>query len=114
MGIIYVGDASTAYTDNFIEALADIKEEYGDCLLYTSTSFVTNINSDYTLDFNGKVINCDLTKVIHKSSMKENVLVDENNEAVDTAKLKVMVSIQPYDIRTVSYTHLDVYKRQLL
>ena len=64
-----------------------------------TTSFVTNINSDYTLDFNGKVINCDLTKVIPKSSMKDNVLVDENNEAVDTAMLKVMVSIQPYDIR---------------
>lgn len=64
-----------------------------------TTSFVTNINSDYTLDFNGKVINCDLTKVIQKSSMKDNVLVDENNEAVDIAKLKVMVSIQPYDIR---------------
>lgn len=64
-----------------------------------TTSFVTNINSDYTLDFNGKVINCDLTKVIPKSSMKNNVLVDENNEDIDTAKLKVMVSIQPYDIR---------------
>lgn len=64
-----------------------------------TTSFVTNINSDYTLDFNGKVINCDLTKVIPKSSMKNNVLVDENNEAIDTAKLKVMVSIQPYNIR---------------
>ena len=64
-----------------------------------TTSFVTNINSDYTLDFNGKVINCDLTKVIPKSSMKDNVLVDENNEDVDTSKLKVMVSIQPYDIR---------------
>ena len=64
-----------------------------------TTSFVTNINSDYTLDFNGKVINCDLTKVIPKSSMKNNVLVDENNEAIDTAKLKVMVSILPYDIR---------------
>lgn len=64
-----------------------------------TTSFVTNINSDYTLDFNGKVINCDLTKVIPKSSMKDNVLVDENNEIIDTAKLKVMVSIQPYDIR---------------
>ena len=64
-----------------------------------TTSFVTNINSDYTLDFNGKVINCDLTKVIPKSIMKDNVLVDENNEAVDTDKLKVMVSIQPYDIR---------------
>ena len=64
-----------------------------------TTSFVTNINSEYTLDFNGKVINCDLTKVIPKSSMKDNVLVDENNETIDTAKLKVMVSIQPYDIR---------------
>ncbi len=64
-----------------------------------TTSFVTNINSDYTLDFNGKVINCDLTKVIPKSSMKDNVLVDENNEAVDTAKLKGIVLIQPYDIR---------------
>ena len=64
-----------------------------------TTSFVTYINSDYTLVFNGKVINCDLTKVIPKSSMKDNVLVDENNEAVDTSKLKVMVSIQPYDIR---------------
>ena len=64
-----------------------------------TTSFVTNINSDYTLDFNGKVINCDLTKVIPKSSMKDNVLVEENNETIDTAKLKVMVSIQPYDIR---------------
>ena len=64
-----------------------------------TTSFVTNINSDYTLDFNGKVINCDLTKVMPKSSMKNNVLVEENNEAIDTAKLKVMVSIQPYDIR---------------
>ena len=64
-----------------------------------TTSFVTNINSDYTLDFNGKVINCDLTKVIPKSSMKDNVLVDENIEAVDTAMLKVRVSTQPYDIR---------------
>ena len=64
-----------------------------------TTSFVTNINSDYTLDFNGKVINCDLTKVIPKSSMKNNVLVDENNEAIDTAKLKVMDTIHPYDIR---------------
>ena len=64
-----------------------------------TTSFVTNINSDYTLDFNGKVINCDLTKVIPKSSMKNNVLVDENNEAIDTDKLKVMVSIRSEERR---------------
>ena len=63
-----------------------------------TTSFVTTINSDYTLDFNGKVIRCDLTKVVPKSKMKDNVLIDENGETVDISKLKVQVSIQPDDI----------------
>lgn len=63
-----------------------------------TTSFVTTINSDYTLDFNGKVIRCDLTKVVPKSKMKDNALIDENGETVDISKLKVQVSIQPDDI----------------
>ena len=63
-----------------------------------TTSFVTTINSDYTLDFNGKVIRCDLTKVVPKSRMKDNALIDENGETVDISKLKVQVSIQPDDI----------------
>ena len=45
-----------------------------------TTSFVANVNTDYTLDFNGKVINCDLTKVIPKSHMVSDSLVDENGE----------------------------------
>ena len=64
-----------------------------------TTSFVTSINADYTLDFNGKVINCDLTKVIPKSSMSGGTLVDENKESIDISKLKIVVSIQPYDIK---------------
>ena len=63
-----------------------------------TTSFVASINSDYTLDFNGKVIHCDLTRVIPKSAMKGDTLIDGNGEAVDTSKLKVTVSIQPDDI----------------
>ena len=63
-----------------------------------TTSFVTTVNSDYTLDFNGKVIGCDITGVIPKSKMKEGILVDENGEAVDVSRFRVIVSIQPDDI----------------
>lgn len=64
-----------------------------------TTSFVAYINNDYTLDFNGKTINCDIHKVIPKSKMRDNVLVDDNGEVVDVSKIKVIVSIQPDDIK---------------
>ena len=64
-----------------------------------TTSFVTDINSDYTLDFNGKVINCDITKVIPKATIKDGILYNGNGEKADISKLKVIVSIQPYDIQ---------------
>lgn len=63
-----------------------------------TTSFVADINSDYTLDFNGKVIECDILDVIPKSKMKDNVLVDDNGEVIDVSRIKVIVSIQPDDI----------------
>ena len=63
-----------------------------------TTSFVADIKSDYTLDFNGKVIDCDILDVIPKSKMKDNVLVDDNGEVIDVSKIKVNVSIQPDDI----------------
>ena len=63
-----------------------------------TTSFVTTINGDYTLDFNDKIISCDLTQVIPKTKMSDGVLVDENGENVDVSKFRVVVSIQPDDI----------------
>lgn len=63
-----------------------------------TTSFVTTINGYYTLDFNGKIISCDLTQVIPKTKMSDGVLVDENGENVDVSKFRVVVSIQPDDI----------------
>ena len=63
-----------------------------------TTNFVTNITPEYSLDFNGKTIQCDLTQVIPKSSWKEGVLVDEHGEEIDIEKTKILVSIQPGDI----------------
>ena len=31
--------------------------------------------------------------------MKDGILVDENGETVDVSKIKVIVSLQPYDIK---------------
>ena len=57
------------------------------------------MNEYYNLDFNGEIIQCDLTKVIPGATMKDGVLVDAKGEVVDCEKLKVLVSIQPGDIQ---------------
>lgn len=63
-----------------------------------TTSFVTEINSDYSLNFNDKTINCNITDIIPKSSMRDGVLVDDNGETLDISRIRVVVSIQPDDI----------------
>ena len=63
-----------------------------------TTCFETTVTKDYQLDFNGKTIHCDLTRIIPQSVMKDDVLYDAKGEEVDIDKLKVMVSIQPGDI----------------
>lgn len=64
-----------------------------------TTSFIANVNSDYTLDFNGKIINCNITEIVPKSIIKDGALFNGNGEKVDVSKLKVQVSIQPNDIQ---------------
>ncbi len=64
-----------------------------------TTCFETTITRDYQLDFNGKIIHCDLTKIIPQSVMKDEILYDSKGEEVDTDRLKVLVSIQPGDIQ---------------
>lgn len=64
-----------------------------------TTCFETSVNEYYNLDFNGEIIQCDLTKVIPGATMKDGVLVDAKGEVVDCEKLKVLVSIQPGDIQ---------------
>ena len=79
-----------------------------------TTSFVTTINSDYTLDFNGKVINCNLADIVPKSHMKDGILVDENGETVDVSKIKVIVSLQPYDIKMSDETDAGLVSGKII
>ncbi len=62
------------------------------------TRFEASVTSDYKLDYNGKEIDCDLTKVIPGSSMSDGVLKDSAGAPIDTDKIKINVSIQPGDI----------------
>ena len=79
-----------------------------------TTSFVTTVNSDYTLDFNGKVINCNLADIVPKSHMKDGNLVDENGETVDVSKIKVIVSLQPYDIKMSDETDAGLVSGKII
>ena len=79
-----------------------------------TTSFVTTVNSDYTLDFNGKVINCNLADIVPKSHMKDGILVDENGETVDVSKIKVIVSLQPYDIKMSDETDAGLVSGKII
>ena len=79
-----------------------------------TTSFITTINSDYTLDFNGKVINCNLADIVPKSHMKDGILVDENGETVDVSKIKVIVSLQPYDIKMSDETDAGLVSGKII
>lgn len=79
-----------------------------------TTSFVTTVNSDYTLDFNGKVINCNLADIVPKSHMKDGIFVDENGETVDVSKIKVIVSLQPYDIKMSDETDAGLVSGKII
>ncbi len=79
-----------------------------------TTSFETTVNSDYNLDFNGKVINCNITEVIPKSVIKDGVLFDGNGEKIDTARLKVIVSIEPYDIQMSDEKDAGIVSGQII
>ena len=71
-----------------------------------TTSFETIINSDYTLNFNDKLISCDITKIIPKTSMKEGILTDENGETVDEA-LKNLILVIKENIKVRRFTRYE-------
>ncbi len=65
----------------------------------TTNKFETGISDkDYSLKLLDGKIKCDLTKVIPNSKLKEDTLVDGNDNEIDTEKIKVIVTINPFDI----------------
>ncbi len=63
-----------------------------------TTRFDVPLDSDYQLNYNGKTISCDLTKVIPGTRYADGRLLDADGEALDVEKYVIRVSIQPGDI----------------
>jgi spermidine/putrescine transport system ATP-binding protein len=62
--------------------------------------FTAEINKNYRLEYNGKVLDTSLTKIFKGSKrMEDGTLVDANGENVDLKRTKVIISIQPQDIK---------------
>ena len=62
--------------------------------------FPAEINSDFHLEYNGHVLDTSVTKIIKGSKRAEDgTLLDAHGETIDPKKTKIMVSIQPSDIR---------------
>lgn len=63
-----------------------------------TTRFEAEIVDGNTLDYNGKTINCDLSKVIPGCSVRDGELVDQAGAKLDTSAIKIQISIEPGDI----------------
>ena len=62
--------------------------------------FTAELNKEYRLEYNGHELDTSVTKIIRGSKrLEDGTLVDSNGEAVDAARVKVRVSIQPQDIK---------------
>lgn len=62
--------------------------------------FKAEINKNYELEYNGRILDSRLTDMIKGSRMDEDgTLLDVNGLEIDRQKIRVMVSIQPQNIR---------------
>ena len=66
----------------------------------TTNYFLADLSSDFRLEFNGKRLETSVTKIIKGSHRNEDgTIVDGNGDVIDPARTRIMVSIQPEDIR---------------
>lgn len=62
--------------------------------------FMAEINKNYELEYNGRILDAGLTDMIKGSRLDEDGgLLDANGVEIDRQKIRIMVSIQPQDIR---------------
>lgn len=66
--------------------------------------FTAEINKNYRLEYNEKILETSLTRLIKGSKRAEDgTLLDGNGEAVDPRRTRVLVSIQPQDIQMTDH-----------
>ncbi len=61
--------------------------------------FLADINSDFRLEFNGKLLDTSVTKIIRGSSRQpDGTLLDASGDVIDPARTRIMVAIRPQEI----------------
>lgn len=65
---------------------------------HTINKIETKVNKSYQPEFFDEKIECDITKIIPGSSIKDGILVDVHGDEIDVDKLKLVVSISHSDI----------------
>lgn len=66
--------------------------------------FVADMNKNYRLEYNGKVLETSVTKIIKGSKrLEDGTLLDGNGEVIDPGRTRFTVSIQPQDIRMTDH-----------
>ena len=80
--------------------------------------FTAEINSDFRLEYNDKLLDTSLTKIIKGSRRTEDgTLLDGSGDAIDPRKTHILVSIQPQDIVMTDHVEEDLvegYIRNLI
>lgn len=62
--------------------------------------FVADINEDFRLEYNGKLLDTSVTRIIKGSRREEDgTLVDVGGDVIDPKRTRIMVAIRPEDIR---------------
>jgi spermidine/putrescine transport system ATP-binding protein len=79
-----------------------------------TTRFDADINEDYSLEYNGKPIDADITKVIKGSVLKDGVLKDSSGETIRPENLKIHVSIEPTDIEMTDDTEKGLTSGEII
>ena len=79
-----------------------------------TTRFDADVNEDYSLEYNGKAIDADITKVVKGSVLKDGVLKDSSGETIRPENLKIHVSIEPADIEMTDDTEKGLTSGEII
>ena len=62
--------------------------------------FAADINKDFKLEYNGKLLDTSVTKLFPNSKRNaEGLIIDARGDAIDPARVKILISLQPTDIK---------------
>ncbi|MBQ1922545.1 MAG: spermidine/putrescine ABC transporter ATP-binding protein, partial [Lachnospiraceae bacterium] len=66
--------------------------------------FTADINDSHRLEYNGHTLDTSVTRIIPGSKRREDgTIIDANGEVIDPRRTRIVISIQPQDIRMTDH-----------